>query len=223
MGGYSSTRWNSHRTRPDTGSLLKLDAAMLSTRGALAPGAIAWHQWTDTRGDAIGSIHSMMSRDQNAPSLTLVYRVREHGGDWHDIRERIELEATPCNYGGVRLWLTCPDCQSRRRVLYSLGGRFRCRQCHNLAYRSTREDAHDRSIRRTRTLHKRLAASPSNIFTVPPKPRGMRWDTYEQIADNLYHEHRLQLGLLEARYEKIEARTIAMLARYEHELGNGTK
>ena len=223
MGGYASTRWDSHRTRPDTGSLLTLDASMLHTKGALAPGAIAWHEWTDHRGEAIGSIQSLMSRDRDAPSLTLVYRVREHGGNWHDIREHIWLEATPCHYGGERLWLTCPSCHSRRRVLYCLGGRFRCRQCHNLAYSSTREDAHDRSIRRTRKLRKRLAASPSNIFTVPPKPRGMRWDTYEQIADDLYHERRLQLSLLEAQYLKIEARTIAMLARYDQGSKNGTQ
>ncbi len=222
MGGYSSTRWNYQRTRHETNSLLKLDAAMLHTTGALTPGAIAWLQWTDNRGDAIGSIQTMMSRDRDSPSLTLVYRVREPGGDWHDIHEHIWLEATPCNYGGERLWLTCPSCNSRRRVLYSLSGRFRCRQCHNLAYSSTRENAHDRSIRRTRKLQKRLGASPSSIFTLPPKPRGMRWDTYEQIAHDLYHEHRLQLSLLEARYEKIEARTIAMLARYQREQ-NDTK
>lgn len=140
MGGYFSTRWNYERTRTDTGGLLFLNATKLRTMGALNAGALAWQEWTNGRGEVIGSIQSVMSTDRNHPSLTLVYRIREHGGEWQDVRELIWLEATPCNYGGERLWLTCPRCHSRRRVLYSVGGRFRCRQCHDLAYTSTREE-----------------------------------------------------------------------------------
>lgn len=167
MGSYFSTRWNCERTRQDTGGLLFLDATKLRTMGALAPGTLASHEWTNGRGDVVG--------------------------------------ATPCTYGGERLWLTCPSCHSRRRVLYSVVGRFRCRQCHDLAYASTREDTHDRSIRRTRKLHKRLSASGNDLFTFPDKPRGMHWGTYEHIARQLDDEHDLRLSHLRAFLDKRES------------------
>lgn len=210
MGGYFSTRWDYVRTRQDTGSLLKLDAAILRTMGALTPGAIAWHEWTNGRGESVGTIQSSMSTDGDRPLLTLSYSIREHDGEWQPIRERIWLEATPCNYGGERLWLSCPECQTRRRVLYSLGGRFHCQQCHDLAYASTREDAHDRSIRRTQKLQKRLGASSAGIFDVPPKPRGMHWDTYERIIDGLLKEHDIQHESFRAFIRKREQ----LLARF---------
>lgn len=58
---------------------------------------------------------------------------------------RVELTATPCNYGGVRLWFVCPlyiagrACRRRVGRLYlPPGGRyFGCRHCYNLTYVST--------------------------------------------------------------------------------------
>lgn len=211
MGGYFSTRWGGTRTRPATGPLLNLDIASLRRLGGLTPGALCWLNWTDGRGDPAGSIQTLMSSDGDA--LTLIYSTREPGGDWQPVRERIDLDATPCNYGGKRLWLSCPSCYSRRRVLYSLGGRFRCRQCHDLAYSSTREDVVERSQRRTRQLQKRLGASSSaSIFDLPPKPEGMRWATYSRIATQLMEEQDLQLSTLAAGLDRLEA-SVAKLTR----------
>lgn len=204
MGGYFSTRWGAEHTRQDTGGLLYLDAASLRRLGAFTPGALCSVQWTDGRGDDTGSIQSYMNSEGDA--LTLIYRIRESGGEWQDIRERIMLDATPCHYGGERLWLTCPRCLTRRRVLYSLGGRFRCRQCHDLAYSSTREDVVERSQRRTIKLHKRLGASSSaSLFDIPPKPEGMRWATYSRIVDQLMEERHLQLITIAGERKKLEA------------------
>lgn len=204
MGGYFSTRWNYTRTRMDTDGLLYLDVTDLRKMGALKPGALSWQQWTNGRGDVVGSIQSLMNSDGDA--LTLIYRVRENGGEWQDVRERIMLDATPCHYGGERPWLSCPGCFSRRRVLYSAGGRFRCRQCHDLAYSSTREDVVERSQRRTRKLQKRLGApSSTTIFDLPPKPEGMHWATYSRIADQLIEERHLQLTTIAAGLDRLEA------------------
>lgn len=200
MGGYFSTRWNYERTRQDTSSLLFLDVAKMRTMGALEPGAFAWQEWTNGRGEVIGSIQTCMNAARD--TLTLIYSVREDEGEWKPIREAITLEATSCNYGGKRLWLTCPGCHSRRRVLYSLGGRFRCRQCHDLAYTSTREDDHERSIRRMNRLQKRLGTSKTGLFHIPEKPRGMHWNTYERIVRELLHEHDIQEGFFQAFIDK---------------------
>ncbi len=54
---------------------------------------------------------------------------------------RLEWEATPCNYGGLRYWFLCPNCRSRRRILYLpfYAKYFACRACYNLTYESQQE------------------------------------------------------------------------------------
>jgi hypothetical protein len=210
MGGYSSTRWGFERTRTDTDGLLYLDATVLRKMGAFTPRALAWHEWTNGRGEPAGSIQSHMNSDGDA--LTLIYRIRENGGEWHDVRERIMLDATPCHYGGERPWLTCPGCFSRRRVLYSAGGRFRCRGCHDLAYSSTREDAQERSARRIRKLQKRLGAKRGDLYHIPPKPDGMHWETYHDIVEALLAEHDRQNAFFGARLDQL-TKSVARLER----------
>lgn len=48
----------------------------------------------------------------------------------------IYLHSTQMNFGGRRWWFSCPDCKRRCRVLHSTGGRFSCRLCLDLTYRS---------------------------------------------------------------------------------------
>ena len=59
--------------------------------------------------------------------------------DYKGIDDRIGLESTACYFNGVRWWLICPGCGSRRGVLYKAyyTQPFRCRRCHNLTYFST--------------------------------------------------------------------------------------
>jgi hypothetical protein len=61
----------------------------------------------------------------------------------------VELEVTPCRFGGLRRWFLCPgrasesNCGARCRVLYCppTEPMFACRGCHGLSYRSqTRRD-----------------------------------------------------------------------------------
>ena len=61
----------------------------------------------------------------------------------------IELEATPCHFGGSRWWFRCPggaprsECRARRQTLYRPQEEpmLACRSCHGLTYRSqTRRD-----------------------------------------------------------------------------------
>jgi hypothetical protein len=189
MGGYFSTRWGSERTRQHTDPLLFLNIAYLRKIGALEPGAWKLVSWT-RRGEPAGDITTRMSKD--GWSITLDYRIRTTGEDaWRPIREEIFLEHTPCNYGGERPWFSCPGCRKRRGVLYSVNGRFRCRQCHDLAYSSTREDTLDRSIRHADRLRKRIGdTSRGPIYRWPKgdKPKGMHWETYARLREQLYSE-----------------------------------
>jgi len=66
----------------------------------------------------------------------------------------IRLLRTGCNFGGVRMWLQCPqsDCGRRVGVLYRKGDFLACRQCLRLRYCSQREESGVRSLRRARAL-----------------------------------------------------------------------
>src|SRR5665811_2519080 len=150
MGGYCSTRWNFERTRQHTDPLLSLDVRWLKRVGALQPGAVAFPSWT-FRGEPSGHIVTRMHRDGDR--LTLDYKIRAPGEtSWTPHKESVWLDTTPCHFGGDRVWFTCPGCHGRRAVLFSVGGLFRCRSCHDLAYTSTREDAMARSYRTIRAL-----------------------------------------------------------------------
>jgi hypothetical protein len=59
----------------------------------------------------------------------------------------VEMDTTPCNFGGVRWWFRCPSCRSKKQdgnrcgklYLPPTGIRYLCRDCHDLTYRSCQE------------------------------------------------------------------------------------
>jgi len=52
----------------------------------------------------------------------------------------VKISVTRCNYGGLRVWFVCPNCQKRVGKLFRkpLFEEFFCRRCNDLAYLSTR-------------------------------------------------------------------------------------
>jgi hypothetical protein len=193
------------RTRQDTDPLLKLDVRWLNRIGALQPGAVAYPSWT-CRGEPSGNIVTRM--DANGGSLILDYATRVPGEtEWTPWTEAVALESTPCHYGGERVWFLCPGCHTRRAVLFSVSGIFRCRRCHGLAYSSTREDAHERSIRRCQALQKRLGGGGYGvpIWHIPSKPKGMHWTTYERLVREFRHELHRQDGFFDLWIARREA------------------
>jgi hypothetical protein len=50
----------------------------------------------------------------------------------------VRFDSTACNFGNSRLWILCPGCKRRVRILYlpSRGVHFLCRLCHDLTYES---------------------------------------------------------------------------------------
>ncbi len=195
MGGYGSTRWNWERARTDTAGLLKLDVRWLAHRGCLNPGTVCTLNWSRGDGEPAGNIWTRM--DWERPCLTLEYATRRDGNsDWVPHRDLVWLDSTPCTYGGTRDWFSCPHCDARRAVLYSMGGEFACRACHDLAYASTREDDADRCDRRIRRLAEQLGSDGNGrrgfLWTMPDRPKGMHWTTYERLARQLLREHQLR-------------------------------
>ncbi|HWV23030.1 MAG TPA: hypothetical protein VNZ58_02480, partial [Thermomicrobiales bacterium] len=71
-----------------------------------------------------------------------------------------------------------------------------CRQCHDLAYTSTREEPPDRARRRLAKLYARLGTAPDPQSGIPPKPPGMYWSTYRGIVAQLRDEHARQVEIM---------------------------
>ena len=103
------------------------------------------------------------------------------------ITHRVPITWTPCALGGRRPWFCCEArrngsyCGRRVALLYSTGGGFACRHCHDLSYQSQSETPRLRSIRRVREIRMRLGAGFSFAEPFPDKPPGMHWKTYGRL------------------------------------------
>ena len=82
--------------------------------------------WAWTRdGKQVASINVETCRH----SVTLKYRSRSHGEDWSDVEQRIDIEWTPCRFGGERPWFVCSVasngmyCGRTVTKLYGVGAR----------------------------------------------------------------------------------------------------
>ena len=216
MGGYGSGRLAWHRAKTTTDGLLKLDVRWLAREGCLSPNAtgacgVSWSQGDDPTGDIL------VRYDAARPSeIVLDYRVRVRDDDpWQPVWDRVALDFTPCRYGGERAWFLCPACLSRRAVLFSVGGRFRCRACHDLAYSSTRESESDRHRRRADELRRRIGCKPG-ILSAPRKPKGMQWRTYIPIVTEINAREYASLAAFSAESDAWFAR---FDARFERKRG----
>ena len=183
-----------------------LDVRWLARQGYLAPDtsgvyAVAWSRGDRPAGDIL------VRSDADRPGeLVLDYRTRRYEGEpWAPVRENIPLDRTPCPYGGDRVWFRCPGCFGRRAVLYAVGGRFRCRACHDLAYSSTREGEADRHRRRADELRRRIGCKPG-IFSVPRKPKGMHRRTYERLVAEINAREEAALAAFSAETDALVAR-----------------
>lgn len=90
----------------------------------------------------------------------------------------VTIVATPCHFGGRRLWFLCPNCKRRCRDLYP----YYCRRCLGLRYRMETEKPQDRYITQAERIRKRLGQRSGGIIPpFPQKPPYMHWKTYLRL------------------------------------------
>lgn len=89
---------------------------------------------TDFRGEAILRA-TALRRQAAAASAPLGYLVAFRGRDGATHRQLVEVETVPHPIYGVRWWLLCPRCNSRREVLFVSRSGPACRDCLRLRYR----------------------------------------------------------------------------------------
>ena len=189
MGGFGSGRqgW-----RIKAEECCRLDIRELHRRRTLH---CCRHSYSWNRGgEPAGSI---IYTGNGGDSITLDYRTREYDGEWQPMRYDVRIEWTACNYGGSRPWFLCPSCWRRVAVLYLPGKIAACRTCYNICYSSQCENYSDRAWRRMAKIEARLGESGNNDF--PPKPKRMRWKTYESLWE---------------KYEKADAQSMLGILKY---------
>lgn len=156
MGGYGSSRWGWHRKKLTTAQCLSLDVSKLRRRGYLEPnstvplGVVKW---------ASGSRMNFTLRTEATDGeAVLFYSLNGQSVGPYAVR----LATTRPRFGGVRWWWLCPGCERRARILYLSphNGRFECRLCCGLTYRSAQE--HNKTLDRYMRLPPQALAQVMN-------------------------------------------------------------
>jgi hypothetical protein len=114
------------------------------------------------------------------------------------------MEAFPRFYGGRQWYFLCPVTNRRASVLWKPPGAtaFASRQRwgRQVAYASQFSDRTDRAHRGKARINSRLCAVGGldpNEWDFPPKPKGMRWRTYQRFEERFdAYERQLDEGIL---------------------------
>lgn len=177
MGGVGSGTWCRWSKRKTLEECHRIDVRFMYKRGLLKEGMAGSLSWT-TRGEPSGSI-SYRSYDG---SLLLSYLLTSGDSKPEQINDQIQVEWTPCNYGGRRPWFRCPSCIRRVMVLARQGRMFRCRKCQQLSYGSQTEMRADRLIRKARKIRALVGASDDLQEPIWRKPKGMHRKTFDRLS-----------------------------------------
>ena len=99
-----------------------------------------------TNGDR-GSVGCEVSLWGDEPYARFHYTQTDNStGEKKDFDYKVQLEKTPCHFGGFRYWFKCHlyksgvYCGRRVGVLYKDGDWFGCRHCYELTYSSRNEN-----------------------------------------------------------------------------------
>jgi len=184
MGGLTSGR-TPYATTPEDHECLKLDVNEFTdalNSDEETGGTISWGN-TEI---------SFAILDEEPEQLRLQYTTTRDG-ETVEHNYAIRVTRTECNFGGTRPWWQCPRCGDRVGILYwpPAARKFACRDCHDVAYSSSRASGNDdRTLRmRYNRVRKKLGAEPAHPesieATIPDRPKGMHQETYEELLDEL--------------------------------------
>ena len=176
------------RARLESG--LKLDINRLARRGFIRPGAATGPvgiRWTNSYFDeevASGIITTDMSgRDEGWFRIQI-----------GQLDQRIILVARPRHFGGRQWYFICPYTNRRVSVLWMPPGArdFSCRQRwgRQVAYSSQFQTATDRAHQGKAKINSHLCSIGGfdpDAWDLPPKPKWMRWRTYNRAVNKFDH------------------------------------
>ena len=178
LGGYGSGANRRKPGKPLVEEQLVLDIRWWQRNGVIAPGWIFSPPWAKR-----DLLNRATVEILPGPLACIHWQPHVIPGTKDPEASVVKLAITPCRFGGVRYWFQCPEpkCGQRIALLFHLEGRWACRRCLALAYRSQRERDADRALSRAQAIRKRLGGSPSLLAPFPAKPKGMHWRTYIKL------------------------------------------
>jgi len=176
MGGLGSGRRFSHRGYVDAN--LAIDIRIWKRKGILLSGSIFTWRWL-VNDEEQAQIRVLVEDGH----VVLSYRTRINFGEWHTVELTVTLTYSPCNYGGERIWFSCPVCCRRAAKLFCHGKYFICRKCTGQLYESQSEWGLHRLYRKGRRLSLKLGVNSYRAVSYPVKPKGMHLKTYKYISN----------------------------------------
>ena len=219
MGGFGSGR-NEYATTPTVGQCERLCSDKV-TEFTESPG-LAGEVWWGERDNphmvmGVKSETESNVADGRAGRLRLIYQTKdtESGEVIDEFNYTVQLDYTECHFGGYRPWFNCPECSDRVGKLYMPPGgyRFACRDCFNLGYHTSRTSGDE--IKQAELRYKRAFAKadkdnrrphPNNRPYRPVKPKGMHWDTFDELLDDVREaETRWNSAMIEREKELLRS------------------
>jgi hypothetical protein len=111
------------------------------------------------------------------------------------VPQSIRVSWTRCHFGGARAWLHCPYCDRRVARLFSGIAGYCCRACcGNPIYESQRRSRKARAYLQAYRLRQRLGGSRPVVDDIPPRPPGMKRETYERLCARIMRLERPLAG-----------------------------
>jgi hypothetical protein len=201
------------KANPTDGGAKVLSIAMFTKTGGI-PVGVRWKAPVieiEAGGRSLTIALTIDTRDTDKARLIL-----EHDGRGAETGPRvpyaIALEKTAQPFGGVRWWFKCPHLGIRATKLFLPrgGNAFLSRRAYGLAYGCQREGDYDLLLRRGDRLWRDLGGQGQWCFMrsgdLPPKPKWMRWPTYNRKADRLSRLSRELLAITVIEFSRIQAK-----------------
>jgi hypothetical protein len=161
---------------------LKLDINKLPRRLFRFEPGVVWHHnicWTETHSGKTVASGVISTQVQNERAGWFRIQIEE-------LDQWIDLVAQPRHFGGRQWYFSCP-CTPRCSVLWMPPGasRFTSRQNwgRQVAYASQFETPVDRAHRGKAKITERLIGISDPEWDFPPKPKWMRWRTYNKLEE----------------------------------------
>jgi hypothetical protein len=179
---------------------LRLNLTLLMHWGFLRPGFITGPKF-------INWTHSYTGEEIASGEITGLMQAGYNG--WVHIKignfeQLINVVSQPRHFGGWQCYFECPSTHRRCSVLWMPRGanRFCSRQTWNgqVAYASQFADRDGRAhIGKERIKSRLIADLNPHEWDLPPKPKWMRWHTYNRCVEKFdRYEELLDLGLVAA-------------------------
>lgn len=169
------------------------------------------HRVRAFRDGEAGSMEIAVRREEQTLNLNLEFRAPElrlilQQPDGFRYPEQIVLTSEePCNFGGTRTWLHCPEttCGKRVGVLYLIDSRWKCRGCAGVEYPSKQLSRILRMRAKAKRLRDHLGPGSALFEDFPPRPLGMHLRTYKAAIVKIFQ---LEVDLL--NLQKLETERV---------------